>query len=164
LNQLLTYKQKYTSNPIISNFFPVSSSTSTITMLRQSTIDRDSPIRFHRNHQSSGFHRRGDNTASSSSSSSNELSKFHLSRSRQAAMVQIDRTNRTKIHGQGHRTPRRRRRSRQQKNSSSFPDLPRATYACRRPPRHPTQTAAPYRRRAQTRSNNRQGLQRKIRQ
>ena len=76
-----------------------------------------------------------------------QLSKFHLSRSRQTAMVQIDRTNRTKIHGQGYRIPRRRRRSRQQKNSSSFPDLSRATYACRRPQRqrHPTQTATPHR-------------------
>ena len=38
-------------------------------MLRQSTIYRNSPIRYHRNHQSSEFHR-GNNSATSSSSSS----------------------------------------------------------------------------------------------
>jgi hypothetical protein len=45
-------------------------------MLRQSTINRNSPTsRFHRNHQSSGF-QRGNNTSSSSSSSSSSSANF----------------------------------------------------------------------------------------
>ena len=39
-------------------------------MLRQSTINRKSPIRFHRNYQSSGFHRSNNSATLSSSSSS----------------------------------------------------------------------------------------------
>ena len=39
-------------------------------MLRQSTINRNSPIRFHRNYESSGFHRSNNSATLSSSSSS----------------------------------------------------------------------------------------------
>jgi len=80
LNQLLTYKQEIHFESNYQQFLLTSIiffATSTITMLRQSTINRNSPTsRFHRNHQSSGFQRGNNTSAAAAAAAAQQISSI----------------------------------------------------------------------------------------